>query len=153
MELPKYIHGKHEDLPKTLASRLSFLRDARRIHIVELSLEARVPLKLIEDIEAGIETWLPISIRQRIARVLKVDPSILEEVEVKKTYEDDLARKLPLEIIERIQATILSGIKDIKCPTCGSLLRVWIQEGFDLNEEPIKAAKAYCTKCIFQLKS
>ena len=83
MDLPKYIHESQENLPKTLASRVSFLRNARRIHIAELSLQAKVPLQLLEDIEAGIETWLPTSIRQRISIVLKVDPKILEEVEVK----------------------------------------------------------------------
>ena len=77
MDLPKYIHGPQEDLPKTLASRVSFIRNARRIHMADLSLRAKVPLELLEDIEAGIETWLPTSVRQRIARVLKVDPIIL----------------------------------------------------------------------------
>ena len=64
MELPKYIHGHQEGLPKTLARRVSFLRNARRIHIAELSLKAQVPVKLLEDIEAGIKTWLPVTIRQ-----------------------------------------------------------------------------------------
>lgn len=152
MELPKYIHGSQEGLPNTLASRVSFLRNARRIHIQELAYEARVPLDLIEEIEAGIETWLPISIRQRIARVLKVDPIILEEVEVKNLYTDDLQKDPPIELIERIQDEILSGKKSIKCPLCQNLLRVWIQEGLDLNENLTRSAKAHCTVCVFQLK-
>lgn len=153
MELPKYIHGPQEGLPKTLASRVSFLRNLRKFHIAELSHEARVSIKLLEDIEAGIETWLPTSIRQRIARVLKVDPNILEEVEVKKNIDEDLPKEPPLELVERIQQDILSGIKDIKCPICQNPLRVWTQEGLDLNEQLIKTPKAYCTVCVFQLKS
>ena len=152
MDLPKYLHGPQEDLPKTLASRISFLRNARRIHIAELSLQARVPVKLLEDIEAGIETWLPTSIRQRIARVLKVDPNILEEVEVKKINTEHFPKEPPLELTERIQEEILSGVQDIKCPVCSNPLRIWIQEGFDLNSNPVKTPKAHCTVCVFQLK-
>lgn len=153
MELPKYLHGSQEGLPKTLASRVWYLRNARRVHLAELSHRAKVSLQLLEDIEAGIETWLPTAIRQRIARVLKVDPHILEEVEVKNETFEDLPKDPPLELVERIQEEILSGNKNINCPICGSPLRAWIQEGFDLNGKPIKSAKAHCTKCVFQLRS
>ena len=154
MELPKYIHGHQEGLPKTLASRVYFLRNARKIHITELSIQAKVDIKLLEDIEAGIETWLPTAMRQRIARVLKVDPNILEEVEVKNiNVMEDLPKEPPLELIERIQQEILSGKKDINCPMCGSPLRVWVQGSLDLNGQPSKTPKAHCTVCVFQLKS
>ena len=153
MNLPKYLHGPKENLPKTLASRISFLRNARRIHIAELSLQAKVSVKLLEDIESGIETWLPTSVRQRIARVLKVDPNILEEVEVKKINTESFPKEPPLELTERIQEEILSGVKNIKCPACSSLLKTWIQEGFDLNGSPMKSAKAHCTVCVFQLRT
>ena len=152
MDLPKYIHGPQENLPKTLASRVSFIRNARKLHIAELSFRARVPLKLIEDIESGIERQLSTAIRQRIARVLNVDPIILQEVEVKNEI-NDLPKEPQLELVERIQEDILSGIKNIKCPLCGSQLRAWIQEGFDLEGKKVKTPKAHCTVCVFQLKS
>ena len=152
MDIPKYIHESQENLPKTLASRVSFLRNARRIHIAELSLQAKVPIKLLEDIEAGLETWLPTSIRQRISIVLKVDPKILEEVEVKNKKIEGLYKEPPGELIERICEEILEGNLDIKCPTCGSEMKVWIQDGFDLNENPIKTPKGYCKSCIFQVR-
>ena len=152
MELPKYIYESFEGLPKTLASRISYLRNSRKIHLAELSLQAKVDIKLLEDIEAGIETWLPTAMRQRIARVLKVDPIILEEVEVKNETAEDLPKDPPMELVERIQEEILSGKKDLNCPLCGSPIRGWIQEGFDLNERPIKSAKGHCTKCVFQLR-
>ena len=151
MDLPKYIHGKQHKLPNTLASRISFLRNARKIHIAELAHEARVKVKLLEDIEAGIETWLPTSVRQRIARVLKVDPNILEEVEVKNINDEN--KEPPKELTERIQEEILLGKTNINCPHCQSPLRVWIQEGFDLNGNPVKTAKGHCTVCVFQIKS
>ena len=152
MDLPKYLHGPQEGLPKTLASRVSYLRNQRRIHLAELSIQARVSIKLLEDIEAGIETWLPVAMRQRIARVLKIDPNILEEVEVTKISNEDELKKPPAEIIERIQDSILSGLKDIKCPLCQNDLKIWIQEGFDLNGNPIKTPKAHCKVCVFQLR-
>ena len=152
MDLPKYIHDPHENLPKTLASRVSFLRNARRIHIAELSLQAKVPVKLLEDIEAGIETWLPTAVRQRIARVLKVDPKILEEVEVKNLDIAQVYRNPPGELMERICEEILEGASDIKCPLCSSEMKVWIQDGFDLNGKPIKTPKGYCKSCIFQIR-
>ena len=153
MDLPKYIHGPQDSLPKTLASRVSFLRNERRIHIADLSHQARVSIKLLEDIEAGIETWLPTSVRQRIARVLKVDPKILEEVEVKNKKIEGLYKNPPGELIERICEEILEGNHDIKCLICGSEMKVWIQDGFDLNGRPIKTPKGYCKSCVFQLKS
>ncbi len=153
MDLPKYIYGSQEGLPKTLASRVSFIRNTRRIHIADLSLRAKVSIELLEDIEAGIETWLSTSVRQRIARVLKVDPIILEEVELKNTNVENFPKDPPLELTERIQEEILSGVKDIKCPVCGKPLRVWIQEGLDLNGNQAKSAKAHCTECVYQLKS
>ncbi len=152
MDLPKYIHKNTEGLPKTLASRVSFLRNARKIHIAELALKARVPVKLLEDIEAGIETWLSVTVRQRIASILKVDPIILEEVEVKTISSQELQKEPPMELLERISEDILSGIKNINCPLCSSPLKIWIQEGLDLNENPVKAAKAHCTVCVFQLR-
>ena len=152
MDLPKYIHDPQENLPKTLASRVSFLRNARRIHIAELSLQARVPIKLLEDIEAGIETWLPTSVRQRISIVLKVDPKILEVVEVKNLKSEELYRNPPGELIERLCKEILEGTSNIKCPLCSSEMKVWIQDGFDLNSEPIKTPKGYCKNCVFQLR-
>ena len=151
-EPPKYIHGNQENLPKTLASRVSYIRNIRRLHIAELSQQSRVSIELLEDIEAGIETWLPTSIRQRIARVLKVDPNILEEVETKTINEEALYKNPPFELLERLQDEILSGNKDLKCPQCQNSLRTWIQEGFDLNGNLIKSAKAHCTVCIFQLR-
>ena len=153
MNLPKYIHEPQENLPKTLASRVSFLRNGRRIHIADLSLQAKVPIKLLEDIEAGIETWLPTSVRQRIAIVLKVDPKILEEVEVKNLKTEELYRNPPGELIERLCEEILEGVNDIKCPLCSSEMRVWIQEGFDLNGEAIKTPKGYCKSCVFQIRT
>lgn len=152
MDLPKYIHGHEENLPKSLASRVSYIRNARRIHIEEMSQQARVSIKFLEDIEAGIETWLPTTVRQRIARILKVDPHILEEVEVKHKKSSDLPKNPPLEIYERIEEEIISGNKNIKCPVCGEALKIWIQEGLDLNGNPIKTAKGHCTVCVFQIK-
>ena len=152
MDLPKYIHGPQDSLPKTLASRVSFLRNERRIYIADLSLQAKVPIKLLEDIEAGIETWLPTSVRQRISIVLKVDPKILEEVEVKNLKTEELYRNPPGELIERICEKISKGINDIKCPLCSSEMKVWIQDGFDLNGEPIKTPKGYCKSCVFQIR-
>ena len=152
MDIPKYIHSEQEGLPKTLASRVSFLRNERRIHIADLSYQARVSIKLLEDIEAGIETWLPTAIRQRIARILKVDPNILEEVEIKNLNIDEVYRNPPGELIERICEEILEGVSDIKCPICESKMKTWIQEGFDLNGFQIKTPKGYCKNCVFQVR-
>ena len=153
MELPKYIHSLDSTLPlpNTLASRVSFIRNARGIHILELAREAMVSADLIEEVESGIETWLPVTVRQRIARVLKVDPIILEEVEI-KTESEDFHKKPPLEILERVQDEIIRGVKNIICPVCGNPLKSWIQEGFGLDGESIKSPKAHCTVCVFQLR-
>ena len=152
MELPKYLHGSQKGLPKTLASRLSYIRNGRKLHIAELSSLAKVPIQQLEDLEAGIETWIPTAVRQRIARVLSIDPQVLEEVEIKTKFDEDFPKDPPLELLERIQEEILLGKNEIKCPLCGNTLKSWVQEGFDLNGKQIKSAKAHCSVCIFQLR-
>lgn len=152
MDIPKFIHGTYENLPDTLAKRVSFLRNSRGIHIFELSKRARVSVDFIEQIEAGIETWLSISIRQRISRVLKVDPNILEEVE-KKIVSPEILKKIPDSVIKKIKQKIMDGEKNTPCPACGKPMRVWVQEGFDLIGNSTSSPKGYCRSCIFQIKT
>lgn len=152
MSIPKFIHGKYDGLPSTLARRVAFLRDARGVHISELSRRARVSQDLLEQIEAGVETWMAVAIRQRVARVLKVDPHILEEVETRIDEEFKLADP-PEKVLSDIKDRILDGEKLIECPACGKPMKVWIQEGFDLVNNTIVTPKGHCMTCIFQIKS
>lgn len=151
MQYPKFLHGQFDTLPDTLAKRVRFIRDLRSIHIAELAHQARVDLDVIESIEAGVETWLSVAVRQRIARVLKIDPSLLEEVEVKTKSSLPERRISPQEYID-LKNQIMNNAEHIKCPICGCRLKTWIQHGFDVLENPITTPKAHCTECTFQLR-
>ena len=48
--------------------------------------------------------------------------------------------------------SILKGVKEQECPQCGNTLRCRVQEGLDIDEQPIYLAKAFCQKCPFILK-
>ena len=137
-------------LAPTLAQRLLQLREFRNMTVRDLARQARFTPARVEDIESGLETWLSTTDRQKLARVLNVEPMLLQEVESKR---GDNQSALDREVEHRrLAAAILSGSRDLECPDCGSTLRCSIQEGLDIEGKPIYFAKAFCTKCPFVLR-
>lgn len=138
-------------LPPTLAERIRFLREQRYMTPALLAMKAQVPISMVEDLEAGIEMFLAPAVRQRIARVLHVRPSQIEEVEKPPEIEDAetpmLQRKglnLRDEILQDPDAPHL-------CPSCGAPLAVRVFERRDLNDRPLLVIKANCTRCLFRM--
>lgn len=138
-------------LPPTLAERIRFLREQRYMTPALLAMKAQVPISMVEDLEAGIEMFLAPAVRQRLARVLHVRPSQIEEVEKPPEVEDAetpmLQRKglnLRDEILQDPDAPHL-------CPSCGAPLAVRVFERRDLNDRPLLVIKANCTRCLFRM--
>jgi transcriptional regulator with XRE-family HTH domain len=138
-------------LPATLAERVRFLREKRYLTVEMLAIKALVPISMIEDIEAGIEMFLAPAVRQRIARVLHVRPTQIEEAEKPPEINDAetpmLQRKggaLREEIMRAPDAPFL-------CPSCGAPLAVRQFERRDLQDNPLLVIKANCTRCLFRL--
>lgn len=140
-------------LGPTLASRVQQLREFRNMTVRDLAGSSRFSIERIEDIEAGLETWLSTTERQRLAKALSIEPARLQQVEYRArrfANEDDTSSSEGVH--QQLTESILSGARDLECPDCGSTLKCSIQEGIDIEGMPTYFAKAYCLKCPFILR-
>lgn len=103
---------------------------------------------MIEDIESGKELFLPVTIRQSLAKGLRCNPE-----EIKKFEKDFSNNSVSLEIIESLKELILNGAGGLKCPKCGAPLVTRIARMYDLEDNLVLHPKAHCTKCTFQIHS
>ena len=134
---------------KALAQFVSETREKLGLSASGLAKKSALSLKLIEDIESGQELFLASTIRQKLARGLKMNPADI------KKYE-----KHPnLSLLPDDEATIFMknqilahDVEDLECPVCGSKLITRIAKMYDLEDNLILVPKARCTKCPFQIK-
>lgn len=139
-------------LPPTLAERVRYLREQQSMPPAVLAWKARIPLSTIEDIEAGVETFLAPSVRSRLARALHVRPGQIQEVE--KPPEERISPETP-----RLQRESLNLLEDMRqdperdyhCPRCEAPLVVRLFERRDLKDNLFTVVKAHCTRCMFRL--
>lgn len=135
-------------LGKTLARRVQQLREVRNMTVKDLGKLSRLGIERIENIEAGIETWLSVTERQLLAKALTVEPGVLQDGEVRSSSNlNDRA-----DTNARLEQAILDGARDLQCPNCGGTLKCSVQEALDIEERPTRFAKAYCLKCPFILR-
>src|SRR5947208_2102618 len=80
MKTFKPIPSDHPLAP-TLARRIVQVREFRNMTVLDLALLANFSIKRVEELESGLETWLSSTDRQRLAKALSVEPSVLKEVE------------------------------------------------------------------------
>lgn len=141
-------------LPDTLAQRIQFLRHQLDITPSALARKANVAPELIEDLEGGLVMFLAPSIRQQIARALRVKSFVLEEVEkrpavltpeTRQALSEEDASALLEQALERPNRTFL-------CPNCSAKLNVRIFERRDLEDHPVNAIKIACSHCLFRLE-
>jgi transcriptional regulator with XRE-family HTH domain len=140
-----------EHLEPTLARRVAQLRDRKNLTVLDLARATRFSKERIEEIECGLETWLSATDRQLLARALAVDPIVIEEVETRPRLEPDRDPERFAKIMEEIVDSILTGVREMECPQCGAIMRCRVQEGLDIDENPVYIAKAFCQKCPFVL--
>lgn len=133
----------------SLAQFVSQRREQIGLSQTGLSKKSNIPLKMIEDIECGNELFLATSVRQKLAKGLKVEP-----VQIKK-YEKtvDVSLVSDAQYIEDLKIKILAGEGDeCLCPVCGSALVTRIAQMYDLEDNLQLHPKAHCTKCPFQIR-
>ena len=104
---------------KTLARFIQTKREELGLTQKGLAIAANIPLETIEEVEAGKELFLPVTIRQAIAKVLKCEPH-----EIKKLEKDIANDIVSPEIIESLKQLILNGAGGLKCPKCGAPMRL-----------------------------
>ncbi len=134
---------------KALAQFVSETREKLGLSASGLAKKSALSLKLIEDIESGQELFLASTIRQKLARGLKMNPA-----DIKKYEKHPNLSLLPdNEATIFIKNQILAhDVEDLECPVCGSKLITRIAKMYDLEDNLILVPKARCTKCPFQIK-
>lgn len=143
--------SKTPSLPSTLAERVRFLRERRMMSPEFLAHKALIPVRMVEDIEAGIETFLAPSVRNRLARVLHVRPSQIQEVEIPPDNETAETPMLQRKGLNLREAILKEPDGPHLCPSCGAPLAVRLFERRDLQDNPLTVIKAHCTRCLFRL--
>ena len=83
---------------KTLAQFIQHKRDEAGFSPKGLARECNLPLNLIEDIEAGKELFLSVTVRQNLAKGLKCHPEEIRRLE--KDFRNDF---VSLQIIESLK--------------------------------------------------
>lgn len=90
--------------------------------VLDVAALANFPIKRIEDLEAGLETWLSSADRQRLSKALSIEPALLKEVE--QRYNDiaplPVSHMLDAATAENLARVILDGVENLKCPDCGA---------------------------------
>lgn len=102
---------------KTLARFIQLKREELGLTQKGLAIAANVPLSIVEEVEAGKELFLAVTVRQALAKVLKCEPD-----EIKVLEKDIVNDIVSPEIIESLKKLILNGAGGLKCPKCGALL-------------------------------
>ena len=118
--------------------------------IIGLAKKSGLTVEQIEDIEAGKDLFLPATIRQKLAKGLKLNPSDI------KKYERillDAFDGVTDRFIEDTKKAILMGMtENLRCPICSSQLLTRVVKLIDLEEKIALHPKAQCSKCSFQIK-
>lgn len=133
----------------TLAQFISSEREKLWLTQEDFAEKANIDLKLLQDIESGMETFLSPSVRQRLTRVIKTEARVIKKYEKEPPKKFDVSQ----EYIEELKQRILDGqLKGNICPVCKSELVCRVAELEDIYGNPTRDPKAHCSKCTFQLR-
>jgi len=132
---------------ETLAQFVQRKRESLGLTPFGLSKKCNVPAVIIEEIEAGRELFLSVTVRQNLAKGLRC---LAEEI---KTLEKDFEfEEVPMEVMDVLKQRILNGETKLFCPKCKSPLKVRIEQMYDLEDNLVYTPRGHCTKCVFQVK-
>lgn len=134
----------------SLAAFISSTREKLNLSQEALAHHSGLDLKTIQSIEQGLDLFLASTVRQKLAKGLKVENKEIKKYEVKT--EISLVKKSKMdEIREEILLNSHNQNHKIACPMCGSDLITRIAKLYDLEDNLILRPKARCSKCPFQL--
>ena len=133
-------------MKKTLAQFVQQQRDNLGLSPKGLAIKSGLELALIEDIEAGKELFLSVTVRQNLAKGLKCHPEEIRRLE--KDFRNDF---VSLQIIDSLKELILNGAGGLRCPKCDAPLVTKVEKMYDLEDNLVLHPKAHCSKCVFQI--
>ncbi len=135
---------------KSLAEFIRETREKAGFSVQGLSKKSGLTVEQIEDIESGKDLFLPATIRQKLAKGLKINPSDIKEYErILLVSYDSVTDKY----ISSIKKAILDGeTENLRCPICSAKLVTKIVRLLDLENNIALHPKAQCSKCSFQIK-
>ena len=133
-------------MKKTLAQFVQEKRDNLGLSVKGLAMKSNLDVNLIEDIEAGKELFLAVTVRQNLAKGLKCHPDEIRRLE--KDFRNDFVSP---QIIDSLKELILNGAGGLKCPKCGASLITKVEKMYDLEDNLVLHPKAHCSKCVFQI--
>lgn len=134
-------------MEETLASFVQRTRDDLGMSAKGLAIKSNIKLSVIEDIEAGKDLFLSVTVRQKLAKALRC--SLEDLIKLERGYQDIVVSD---DIILSIKQRILHREKEIACPKCGAPMVTRIAKMYDLEDNLILKPKGHCSKCVFQLK-
>lgn len=132
---------------KSLAEFIQTKRELAGLSIYGLADRTSIDISVLEDIESGKDLFLPVTVRQKLARVFKCSPDEIKKYE--REYEFQIISD---EVIDDLKSRILKHETNLKCPLCGEPLITRIAKMYDLEDNLVLTPKAHCTKCVFQIK-
>ena len=116
----------------------------------ELAFKSSLSLEQVQAIEQGLELFLASTIRQKLAKGLKIDNKEIKQYEIKTDF--SIAKNSQMDSIrEMILLNSQNPNFEINCPLCGEKLVTRIAKLYDLEDNLILRPKARCSKCPFQL--
>lgn len=135
-----------------LAQFVFHTRENLGLSVQGLSRKINLDENIISNIESGLELFLSSTVRQKLAKGLRVS---LDEIKLyEKTEDYNFVSK---NKIDELRQMILDNMGNkgfvAFCPVCGSKLNTRIAKLYDLEDNLILHPKANCTKCPFQLHS
>ena len=116
----------------------------------DLAFSSSLTLEQIQAIEQGLELFLASTIRQKLAKGLKIENKEIKQYEIKTDF--SIAKNSQMDSIrEMILLNSQNPNFEINCPLCGEKLVTRIAKLYDLEDNLILRPKARCSKCPFQL--
>lgn len=135
---------------KSLSQFIQETREKAGLSVSGLAKKSGITIEQLEDIESGKDLFLPSTIRQKLAKGLKINPSDIKQYERIMLVSYD---KIDEEYIDTVKKAILSGeVENLRCPICKSKLNTKITKLIDLDNNTALHPKAQCSKCSFQIK-
>lgn len=128
-----------------------FVREAREnigLSSALLAKRSNLSEEQISDIESGRELFLSSTVRQKLAKGLKLNPSDI------KIYEKDvnISFGVTSDFEDYARVKMMAGeTDDLRCPVCSSELTFKIVKRYDIEDNLVLHYKASCKKCPFQI--